>query len=97
MSEKKEMSDFQKAFLMGQGVGQQLFTQKEFDDALEEAKTEIMAFAVETARHAVVIERRACADIVKALADAEDEGEVCTALNNAYVAITDRIPTQKLQ
>jgi hypothetical protein len=97
MTEKKEMSDFQKAFLMGQGAGQQLFTQKEFDEALEEAKAEIMAFAVETARHAVMIERRACSELVKALADQEDEGELCTALNNASVAIIDRIPTQKLQ
>jgi len=92
-----EMSDFQKAFLMGQGVGQQLFTQKEFDDALEQAKTEIMAFAVETARHAVMIERKACHELVKELASAEDEGEVCTALNNAAFAIMDRIPTQKWQ
>lgn len=94
---EKEMSDFQKAFLIGQGTNAQLFTQKEFDTALEQAKTEIMAFAVETARHAVMIERKACYELVKELASAEDEGEVCTALNNAAVAIMDRIPTQKWQ
>ena len=94
---EKELSDFQKAFLIGQGTGAQLFTQKEFDEALEESKTEIMAFAVETARHAVMMERRACSELVKTLADQEDEGETCTALNNAAVAILDRIPTQKFQ
>jgi hypothetical protein len=56
-----------------------------------------MAFAVETARHAVMIERKACHELVKELASNEDEGEVCTALNNAAVAIMDRIPTQKWQ
>jgi hypothetical protein len=38
-----------------------MFTQKEFDQALEEAKAEIMAFAIDAARQAVAMENEACA------------------------------------
>ena len=31
---KVELSDFQKRFLLGQGAGQTLYTQKEFDESL---------------------------------------------------------------
>ena len=44
-----EMSDFQKQF-MAKGVGNTLFTQKEFDDALAMAQAEIMAMAIEASR-----------------------------------------------
>ena len=89
-----ELSDFQKRFLLG-GTGQTLYTQKEFDESLAQAKAEIMAIAIETSRKAVMIERQACAELVNKLADEEDEGELCTAMRNAAEAILNRIPGQR--
>mgnify|MGYP003347119013 CR=1 FL=1 len=77
---------FQKRFLLGQGAGQTLYTQKEFDESLAQAKAEIMAIAIETTKKAIFIERQECANVVRALADEEDEGETCTALKNAAEA-----------
>jgi len=57
---KVELSDFQKKFF-AQGTGQQLFTAKEFEDALAQAKAEIMAVAIQTTKQAIGIEREACA------------------------------------
>lgn len=90
----KEMSDFQKKFLAGSGQVQ-VFTQREFDDALAIAKAEIMAVAIETTKTAIKIEREACAELVGALAEEEDEGELCTALRNAAEAIKNRLPAQR--
>lgn len=59
----KELSNFQKSFLLGKGAGQTLYTQKEFDEALSFAKAEIMAIAIETSKQAVMIEREACAEV----------------------------------
>lgn len=92
---KVELSDFQKRFLLGQGAGQTLYTAKEFEEALAQAKAEIMAIAIQTSKQAVFIEREACADLVRQLADMEDEGETCTALRNAAEAILNRIPAQR--
>ena len=89
-----EMSNFQKNFLANSGHVE-VFTQKEFDEALTLAKAEIMAVAIETSRTAVMIERQACAELVLALANEEDEGETCTALKNAAEAILNRIPSQR--
>ena len=61
---KPELTDFQKRFLLG-SQGQTLFTQKEFEEALNQAKAEIMAIAIETSRQAVMIERDACAEMVE--------------------------------
>ena len=91
---KPELTDFQKRFLLG-SQGQTLFTQKEFEEALSQAKAEIMAIAIETSRQAVMIERQACAELVMGLASQEDEGETCTALKNAAEAILNRIPSQR--
>jgi hypothetical protein len=91
---KPELTDFQKRFLLG-SQGQTLFTQKEFEEALSQAKAEIMAIAIETSRQAVMIERQACAELVMELASQEDEGETCTALKNAAEAILNRIPSQR--
>ncbi len=88
------MSDFQKKFLAGSGQVQ-VFTQREFDDALAIAKAEIMAVAIETTKTAIKIEREACAELVEALAEEEDEGELCTALRNAAEAIKNRLPAQR--
>lgn len=94
MNKKVELSDFQKNFLLHQGAGQTLFTQKEFDERLAQAKAEIMAVAIQTSKQAVLIERRACAEVVLELADQEDEGEVSTALKNAAMAVLRRLPGQ---
>jgi hypothetical protein len=90
-----ELSDFQKRFLLGQGAGQTLYTQKEFDEALAQAKAEIMAIAIQTSKQAIMIERQACAEVCKRLAEQEDEGELSTALVNAAMAIMNRIPSQR--
>jgi hypothetical protein len=82
-----ELSDFQKRFLLG-GTGQTLYTQKEFDESLAQAKAEIMAIAIETSRKAVMIERQACAEVVANL----PEG---TSLKDAAEAILNRIPSQR--
>jgi len=89
-----ELSNFQKQFLASSGTVQ-VFTQKEFDDALVLAKAEIMTVAIETTKTAIRIEREACAEVVMRLADDEEEGELCTALKNAANAILNRIPIQR--
>ena len=43
--------------------GQTLYTQDEFNNALAEAKAEIMAIAIQTTKQAIQIERNACADL----------------------------------
>ena len=51
--------------------GKTLYTQNEFNDALTQAKAEIMAIAIQTTKQALAIERNACADI--ALAWSQEE------------------------
>ena len=63
--------------------GKTLYTQNEFNDALAEAKAEIMAVAIQTTKRALQIERNACADI--ALAWSQEE---------LSEAIRNRIPNQ---
>jgi hypothetical protein len=89
-----EMSDFQRKFF-AHGLGQKLYTEQEFAEAIAAAKAEIMAVAIQTSRQVVFIERDACAELVDNLATQEDEGEVCTALRNAAEAIRNRIPSQR--
>jgi hypothetical protein len=89
-----EMSDFQRKFF-AQGLGQKLFTEQEFTEALAAAKAEIMSVAIQTSKQVVMIERGACADLVDELATKEDEGELCTALRNAAESIRNRIPEQR--
>lgn len=79
-------SDFQRAFL-SRGTGNKLFTQEEFDAELQAAQTEIVAMAVAATREAVVIERKACAEMVEQWADEVD-------LKKIADAIRDRIPSQ---
>jgi Na+/phosphate symporter len=57
---KPELSPLARQIL-GHSNTVQMFTQKEFDRALEEAKAEIMAFAIDAARQAVAMENEACA------------------------------------
>ena len=49
--------------LLGSSGAMKLYTQTEFDDALREAKAEIMAIAIQTSKQAIYIERNACADL----------------------------------
>jgi hypothetical protein len=94
MMSKVELSDFQKRFF-AQGTGQTLYTEKEFNEALAQAKGEIMAIAIQTSKQAIMIERQACSELVLELAAQEDEGETSTALKNAAEAILNRIPSQR--
>ena len=75
--------------------GKTLYTQNEFNTALTEAKAEIIAVAIQTTRQAMFLERRACAQMLLDMADAEDEGAVCTALRNAAEEVMNRIPAQR--
>jgi len=74
--------------------GNTLYTQNEFNQALTEAKAEIMSIAIQTTRQAMFLQRRACAQMLLDMADAEDEGAVCTALRNAAEYMVNRLPSQ---
>lgn len=94
-----EQSDFQKQFF-AKGTGGTLFTQKEFDDALELAKTEIMAFAIDSVKQAVIMEREACAKIAHDM-DQEKHKAVGNSIDPTFTksaiaeAILNRIPSQR--
>lgn len=95
---KVELSDFQKRFLLGQGAGQALYTEKEFAEALAQAKGEIMAIAIQTSKQAVFIEREACAEMVMQEADEmEKDGkkDVADAMRDLANKIINRIPSQR--
>lgn len=81
--EKKELSQLAKTILGGAGHIT-TFTQTEFDEALVLAKAEIMQVAIETTKHAIMIERDECAKI----AEAEGHQDVADKIRN-------RIPTQR--
>ena len=93
MSEK-ELSPLARQ-LLGDNNHVKFYTQQEFDASLAIAKAEIMTVAIQTSRQVVMIERQACAEVCKHLAEQEDEGEVSTALMNAAMAIMNRIPSQR--
>ena len=78
-----ELSNFQKQFLAGSGHVQ-VFTQKEFDEALILAKAEIMNVAIETTKQAIFIERDECAK----LAEEAGQAELAEKIRN-------RIPSQR--
>lgn len=92
---KGELTDFQKRFLLG-SQGQTLYTQKEFEEALSQAKAEIMAVAIQTTKQAIFIERQACAEIAfeheAKLAGKEDDPDFVSPLANE---ILNRIPSQR--
>lgn len=81
--------------LLGNSGAMKFFTQAEFDDALALAKAEIMAVAIETTKQAIFIERKACADVCKHLAEQEDEGELSTALIDAAMEIMNRMKAKE--
>ena len=92
---KVELSDFQKRFLLGQGAGQTLYTQKEFDESLAQAKAEIMAIAIQTSKQAIMIERDACAEILDKRADETHDLTLANALRDLAEEIRNRIPSQR--
>jgi thiazole synthase ThiGH ThiG subunit len=79
-----ELSNFQKNFLAGSGHVE-VFTQKEFDEALTLAKAEIMTVAIQTTKQAILIEREECAKLADECVDIEKLGD----------AIRNRIPAQR--
>jgi hypothetical protein len=62
MSEKKELSQLQRQ-LLGGGGAITLFTQQEFDDAMDVEQGKIMMIAMQAAKKAVELEREECAKI----------------------------------
>lgn len=89
-----ELSDFQKRFLLGQGAGQTLYTQKEFEEHLAQAKGEIMAIAIQTTKQALLIERDECARILEEEM-AEQDTAVRGVLEILAERIRNRIPSQR--
>jgi len=67
---KPELSPLARQIL-GHSNTMQMFTQKEFDRALEEAKAEIMSFAIDAARQAVDMENEMCARMADECVDIE--------------------------
>jgi hypothetical protein len=68
---------------------QTFFTQDQFNQALSEAKAEIMAVAIQTTRQAIFIERQACAEM------ARDWNSNDCPREGLYEAILNRIPAQR--
>jgi hypothetical protein len=66
--EEKELSPLARQ-LLGHANVMPMFTQKEFDRALLEARSEIMAIAIQTTRQAIAIEREECARLVERAAE----------------------------
>jgi len=75
---------------------QTFFTQDQFNQALTEAKAEIMAVAIQTTKQAIFMERQACAEMAFAyeakLAGKEDDENFNSPLAND---ILNRIPVQR--
>jgi 50S ribosomal subunit-associated GTPase HflX len=94
-----KLSDFQKRFLLGSGAQQTLYTQKEFDEAVAQAKAEIMAIAIETSKQAVMIERQACAEVALQGTGEAIQSELLKSLKQEREriceAILNRIPSQR--
>jgi len=88
-----ELSNFQKNFLAGSGHVE-VFTQKEFDDALTLAKAEIMTVAIQTTKQAIHIEREECAKILEEEI-LEQDIAVRGVLEVLAERIRNRIPAQR--
>ena len=75
---------------------QTFFTQEQFNQALSEAKAEIMAVAIQTTKQAIFMERQACAEMAFAyeakLAGKEEDENFNSPLAND---ILNRIPAQR--
>jgi hypothetical protein len=93
MSEKKELSQLARQ-LLGNSNAVEFYTQQEFDAALAVAKAEIMTVAIQTSKQVIMIERQACADLVRDLAKDQAIG-TAQVLESAAEAILNRIPSQR--
>ena len=93
MTEKKELSQLARQ-LLGNGGAVEFYTQQEFDAALAVAKAEIMTVAIQTSKQVIMIERQACADLVRDLAKDQAIG-TAQVLESAAEAILNRIPSQR--
>ena len=93
MSEKKELSQLARQ-LLGNSGAVEFYTQQEFDAALAVAKAEIMTVAIQTSKQVIMIERQACADLVRDLAKDQAIG-TAQVLESAAEAILNRIPSQR--
>ena len=93
MTEKKELSGLARQIL-GTSGAVTFFTQQEFDSALAVAKAEIMTVAIQTSKQVIMIERQACADLVRDLAKDQAIG-TAQVLESAAEAILNRIPSQR--
>jgi len=82
---KQELSPLARQ-IMGHANIMPMYTQKEFDAALTEAKAEIMAIAIQTTKQAILIEREECAKLADECVNIEELGE----------AIRNRIPSQRM-
>jgi len=66
MTEKKEMSQLQRQ-LLGGGGHITLFTQKEFDDAMDIEQGKLMELFMKVSKNAVELEREECAKIAESM------------------------------
>jgi hypothetical protein len=66
----KELSPLARQ-IMGHSNVMPMFTQREFDKALAEAKAEIMTIAIEATKQAIAIEREECARLAENCVDIE--------------------------
>jgi DNA-binding transcriptional regulator YiaG len=87
--ENKELSPLARQ-LLGHANVMPMFTQREFDKALAEAKAEIMAIAIQTTRQAIAIEREECARLVESAAE-EQAIAVRGVLETLATAIRQRL------
>jgi hypothetical protein len=89
-----DMSDFQKQFF-SKGTQNTLFTQAEFDEALQAAQAEIIAMAIVATKEAVIMEREACAKLV----DEESQNHTDMPYKEHFIElaarIRDRVPAQR--
>lgn len=87
--ENKELSPLARQ-LLGHANVMPMFTQREFDKALAQAKAEIMAIAIQTTRQAIAIEREECARLVESAAE-EQAIAVRGVLETLATAIRQRL------
>ena len=86
----KELSPLARQ-LLGNAGHIELFTQKEFDDALALAKAEIMQIAIETTKKALAIEREECAKIVDVMRNGLDGVDIPMVLDVALEQLATQI------
>lgn len=77
----KELSPLAKQ-LLGNSGAIDVYTQKEYDDALAIGKAEIMKIAIDTTKTAIKIERNECAKIVREWKGELDLESIATAIEN---------------